>query len=121
MPDSPRKTFNPFYPLLVVAGVVFCITACAYGVMTVRKLRNPLEENPPHFIQWIDGNGFSLMMWELGGLAVLTVAAMAADSFATKPPQRSAPSGGAATSNTEIPGRGDAGEAADSKSPADSS
>ena len=84
MPDKSRKPFNPFYPMLVIAGVIFCVTACAYGVMTVRKLRNPLEENPPQFIQWMDESGFSLMMWELGALALLTFAAMAADSYLLK-------------------------------------
>ena len=81
--SSKPNSFNPFYPLLVVAGIVFCITACAYGVMTVRKLRNPLEENPPAFIQWMDEQGMPVMMGELVGLAVLTFAAIGADSYWT--------------------------------------
>ena len=79
-----RRNFNPFYPMLVVAGVVFCVTACGYGVMTVRKLRNPYEENPPAFIQWMDENGFQAMMIELAVLAVMCFAAMGTDSFWTR-------------------------------------
>ena len=39
---SPRKKHvNPFYIVLVVAGLVFLLTACAYGVMAVKQLRAP--------------------------------------------------------------------------------
>lgn len=103
MSDSKPKPFNPFYPMLVVAGVIFCVTACAYGVMTVRKLRNPLEENPPQFIQWMDDRGFSLMMWELGGLAVLTFAAMGIDTRTTAQPTRSPQSSAQPTSQPTAP------------------
>ena len=67
--------------MLVVAGVVFCVTACAYGVMTVRKLRNPYEADPPVFIQWMDEYGFQTMMIELVVLAFTCFAAMGTDSF----------------------------------------
>ena len=48
---SLRQTFsNPFYFLLMVAGVIFCVTACAYGVMTVRGLHDlvtaDIQANP---------------------------------------------------------------------------
>lgn len=79
-----RSNFNPFYPMLVVTGVIFCITAFGYGVMTVRKLRNPHEENPPAFVQWMDENGFQAMMIELAVLAVACFAAMGTDSFWTR-------------------------------------
>ena len=36
---AERKSTNPFYGLLVVVGIVFTVTACAYGVMTVRGLK----------------------------------------------------------------------------------
>lgn len=37
---SNRKPFNPFYVLLLLAGLAFAVTACAYGVMTVRELHS---------------------------------------------------------------------------------
>ncbi|MCA9179415.1 MAG: hypothetical protein KDB14_33390 [Planctomycetales bacterium] len=76
-----KKPFNPFYPLLVVIGVVFCITACGYGVMTVRKLRNPYEQEPPSMIAWFDEHGFSAMLIELAALGGATFSAMATDGY----------------------------------------
>ena len=34
-----NKSANPFYILLVAIGLVFVITATAYGVMAVRAIR----------------------------------------------------------------------------------
>jgi hypothetical protein len=33
-----RKFVNPFYALLIAAGMAFTVTACAFGVMTVYNL-----------------------------------------------------------------------------------
>lgn len=80
------KFTNPFYPLLVVVGVVFCVTACAYGVMTVKGLqpdtaRQAATESGQQMMLWLDVNGFKLMMIELGLLAITTVSAIATDEF----------------------------------------
>ena len=79
------KAFNPFYIPLVLCGIVFCITACAYGVMTVRGLQPevtlPTSVSGANLMTWLDENGFAVMMWELGILAVLTFAAIGSDGF----------------------------------------
>jgi uncharacterized membrane protein len=85
-PKKQTKLTNPFYPLLVVVGIVFCITACAYGVMTVRGLRPEdalagTTESGRQLMEWIDVHGFKLMMIELGLLAVTTVAAIMTDEY----------------------------------------
>jgi ketol-acid reductoisomerase len=84
--NMKSKLANPFYPLLVIVGVVFCITACAYGVMTVKGLqpdaaRQAATESGQQMMQWLDVNGFKLMMIELSLLAVTTVSAIATDEF----------------------------------------
>ena len=38
-----KKSANPFYGLLVVAGIAFALTATAYGVMAFREARPPAE------------------------------------------------------------------------------
>ena len=85
--NVPKKRTNPFYVLLVLVGVTFTLTACAYGVMTVRAIRPdttaPSTESSENFMKFIDKNGFSLLMWQLGALAVFTVAAMTADVYLT--------------------------------------
>ena len=80
--SKPVKALNPFYPLLVVAGLVFAVTACAYGVMTVKMLdpASVAEVDSP-FVKFLDQRGLYLMIGELIVLAVITAAAMATDSF----------------------------------------
>ena len=86
---------NPFYVLLVLIGVAFCITACAYGVMTVKKL-HPAEQlhaagqapsgaDGEAFMDAVDEHGFSVMMIELGLLAITTFAAIATDEYWSRP------------------------------------
>ncbi len=36
---SSKQPINPFYVLCVVAGVIFSVTACAYGLLMVRANR----------------------------------------------------------------------------------
>ena len=86
---NPKKNFNPFYGLLIIVGIAFCVTAFAYGVMTVRELQ-PAEslgqssQSGLKMMNWIDNNGFQLMMVELVALAFLTFAAIGTDEYWTK-------------------------------------
>ena len=80
-----RKPVNPFYVLLVIAGVVFCLTATAYGVMTVQGLHPERaaeqSEGGRHMLVWLDEHGAGLLMGELAVLAVFTFAAIGTDNF----------------------------------------
>lgn len=83
-----KKKFNPFYALLIIVGVAFCITAFAYGIMTLRGLQ-PADslggsQSGKQLMHWIDKHGFALLMGELVALAVLTFSAIATDEFWTK-------------------------------------
>lgn len=84
--SNSSKPFNPFYPLLVVVGVIFCVTACAYGVMTVKGLQPDVATaagtvSDQQLLVWLDVNGFKMMMIELAVLAVMTVAAISTDEY----------------------------------------
>lgn len=83
--NASGKAFNPFYALVVLVGVAFTVTACAYGVMTVRDLRatEPVAEDAPGepLMQWLRDNGFRALMIELGILTVTTIGAMATDDY----------------------------------------
>ncbi len=83
-----QKVVNPFYVLLMVVGLVFSITACAYGVMVV-KLARPDEqaiETPPDsgMVAWMDEYGTTLLLAELAALAVTTTAAIGTDDYWTQ-------------------------------------
>ena len=85
-----QKFANPFYGLLLVAGIVFAITAICYGVMAFRDARpapqaveadaqNPRPEHP--LMAWMRRHGDSALMAELVFLAIFTFGAIATDSF----------------------------------------
>jgi hypothetical protein len=85
-----RKFANPFYSLLLVAGIAFALTATAYGVMAFRE-RNayaPLSaastttatvEHP--LLTWMSRYGETALTAELAILAVCTFAAIGTDDY----------------------------------------
>jgi hypothetical protein len=81
MPE--RKPINPFYSVLVVVGVLFSLTACAYGVMTVRGL-DPNNADEVGLIGFLNDYGLWIMIGELVVLAILTVAAIGTDEYWTR-------------------------------------
>jgi hypothetical protein len=80
---TKRKAKNPFYVLLVLAGVVFLVTALAYGVMTVRLSRpsGGSADSNPALMQFMREKGGRLLAIELAVLGVLTVAAIGSDNY----------------------------------------
>ena len=84
-----RPSFNPFYVLLVVSGIAFAVTACAYGVMTFVELR---QSGPRSIARrcWSSWNrhGSMLLAGELAVLAVATVGAITTDRFWQRPAAR---------------------------------
>lgn len=81
-----KKPFNPFYFLLAIVGVAFCVTASAFGLMTLRQSRSPQEvlleeaQNQVHpLMKLMDEHGMKLLAGELGLLAVFTFGAIGTD------------------------------------------
>ena len=42
-----KKSANPFYAVLIVAGLAFVVTAAAYGVMATRESRAAVTRSSP--------------------------------------------------------------------------
>jgi hypothetical protein len=80
MPQS--KPTNPFYAALLVVGVVFAITACAYCVMTVRGLEPRPDEQG--LMGVMSQHGLTILVVELVLLGVLTFAAIGTDEYWTR-------------------------------------
>jgi|SRR5581483_10345819 len=82
MPHKP-SAINPFYALLVVLGIAFALTACAYSVMTLRAVRAPANEEASGgaLLEFLDKHGAQLMAAELALLAVASVGAIATDRY----------------------------------------
>jgi hypothetical protein len=78
-----RKSFNPFYVLLLPAGFVFAVTAFAYGFMAFQAVNAVRAEAGAHaghpMFRWLRAHGDEAMLIELAVLAILTFAAMATD------------------------------------------
>ncbi len=74
------KAINPFYPLLVLGGTLFLITACAYAVMAYRSLKMNIH-GEGGLMQMMRVHGSTIFTIELSVLAVLLIAAMATDRF----------------------------------------
>jgi hypothetical protein len=88
-----NKFANPFYALLLIAGIAFALTATAYGVMAFREARPaPLDaavvgaetadtavEHP--LMAWMRRNGEAALLTELGFLAVFVFGAIGTDDY----------------------------------------
>ncbi len=78
---------NPFYAVLVIVGVGFLLTVCAYTVMTVvldQSSRMPgVAESESGLIQFMNVHGGTLILGELVVLGIATVGAITTDRFWT--------------------------------------
>ncbi|HWA98527.1 MAG TPA: hypothetical protein VG713_08540 [Pirellulales bacterium] len=80
---SRGRAFNPFYAVVVMASIAFCVTACAYGVMTMRELKNAVgqAEAESPLMQFMDEHGGRLLGSEVAILGLAAIAAMATDRY----------------------------------------
>jgi hypothetical protein len=79
---AKRKSFNPFYVLLVLVGLLFCMTAIGQWVLMVRSGRlgpQDLKESP--IMRLMDQHGMMLLLAELAVLGVATVGAITTEDF----------------------------------------
>jgi len=76
-----RKWKNPFYALLLPTGMLFCLTVTAYVVMAFRARSVASSEAAHPLISWLQTYGNRALLIELAVLAVLTLAAIATDSW----------------------------------------
>jgi hypothetical protein len=81
-----RKSANPFYGLLLVAGLAFAMTAITYGVMAFRDrdtapgVSTAANDDHP-LMAWMEKHGNTALIVELGVLAVGTFGAIATDDY----------------------------------------
>lgn len=100
MSEPTKEPRNPFYLLLLIAGLVFILTALAYAVVPVleEKARDQGVVPPPS--PWRDAlreNGWRWLLWEVAVLVVLGLASMSLDRYwRWKKEQETPPPAGAA-------------------------
>ena len=88
-----KQPVNPFYVLLVVVGVVFFVTACAYGMMAFRAIQPGGEAagSDSGLLAFLNRYGMPLLLGEVALLAVVCFAAMATDQYWTRRANASKP------------------------------
>lgn len=95
MPVSkPQSATNPFYVLLIIAGILFVITACAYFTMALREAGGALREAgggrheaggvsiaAHSFATLVSRHGLTALTVELILLAIATFGAIGTDEY----------------------------------------
>ena len=84
-----QKFANPFYALLLVAGISFALTATAYGVMAFRDRNahsavavDTAANSADHpLMKWMNRHGETALMCELVFLAICTFGAIGTDDY----------------------------------------
>lgn len=79
--SSPNKPepHNPFYLLLLIAGLVFVATALAYAILPVLEQNAIDAGNPPPpsaFREALRQDGWRWLLYEVGAIVVLSLASM---------------------------------------------
>ena len=80
-----KQPKNPFYAVLLVVGVIFAITACAYCVMAFRAVTGEppgqVSTSGEGLMRFLDQYGMWIMLAEITVLAVATVGAIGTDRY----------------------------------------
>jgi hypothetical protein len=86
-----RQPWNPFYAGLVLFGVAFTVTACAYAVMTFRALDLRLDSATESGLMSVLANhGEAIMGIEVLLLSIATVGAIGLDHYRQSRAQQNA-------------------------------
>lgn len=86
---SRKKPFNPFYVVLVLAGVAFGLTALGYFIMAAMATYDPVRareamDRESGLLAVMDRFGVKMMIVELIVLAAATFLAIGTDRFWTR-------------------------------------
>jgi amino acid transporter len=88
---SASEPRNPLYFLLLVAGVVFAVTALAYAILPVLQ-QKALDAGeipaPSPFLDALKAYGWVWLLVEVAVVAVLSIASMAWDRLLTLQKER---------------------------------
>jgi hypothetical protein len=83
MSTPPRhEPRNPLYLLLLLVGLVFTLTALAYGIVPVLEDKAIAAGNPPPPSPWREAlreDGWRWLLYEAGILTVVAAASMSYD------------------------------------------
>jgi hypothetical protein len=79
---SPREPRNPFYLLLLLASLLFVVTALAYGIVPTLEEKAAEAGNPPPpspFRAALRTHGWQWLLYEVAAMLVFAVLSMGLD------------------------------------------
>jgi hypothetical protein len=91
--STSKEPRNPLYLLLLLAGLVFAVTALAYAIIPILEQKASDAGNPPPPSPWRDSlrsDGWKWLLVEVAVLIVLGVASMVWDRLRTLQKDRAA-------------------------------
>ena len=91
MPE--KEPVNPFYFLLMVAGVLFTLTAMAYAVIPVLEEKAAAAGNPPPpdaFRDALRADGWQWLLWQVLAVVVFGLLSMGLDRLRRLQKERAA-------------------------------
>ena len=104
---EPREPRNPFYLLLLIAGVIFVMTVLAYAIVPVleEKARDAGTIPPPSpFRDALRNDGWKWVLGEVAALIVLGLASMGLDRYRRWQRERQVSEPGALATGVRGPG-----------------
>jgi hypothetical protein len=99
---STAEPRNPFYLMLLVASMLFVVTALAYGLVPVLEEKAADAGNPPPpsaFRDALRADGWKWLLVELGAIVLFAALSMGLDRLRSLQKER--------TAGTIPPGQGD--------------
>jgi hypothetical protein len=90
-PMTPREPRNPLYLLLLLASLLFVVTALAYAVVPTLEQRAKDAGQPPPSSEFRDAlrkDGWRWLLYEVAAVVVLSVASMTVDRLRSLKKQR---------------------------------
>jgi hypothetical protein len=90
---SHSEPHNPFYLLLLIAGMVFVVTALAYAVVPVLEEKAAAAGEMPPPSPWRDAlraSGWKWLLWELAAVFLFGILSMVLDRLRSLKKERAA-------------------------------
>jgi hypothetical protein len=89
--STPSEPRNPLYLLLLLASLLFVVTALGYALMPIMEQKaadagQPAE--PSAFREALRTDGWRWLLWQVGAIVVLALASMGLDRLRALKKQR---------------------------------
>ena len=89
--SAPSEPRNPLYLLLLLASLLFVVTALGYALVPIMEQKAADAGQPPGpsaFREALRADGWRWLLWQVGAIVVLALASMGLDRLRALKKQR---------------------------------